>query len=108
MNTCPKCHSVWDGVRCLICGYLPGEEENKALVSDHYREGKIECIEYMFDTMTPEAFSGYLEGCAKKYMHRWRYKGNEVKDLRKARDYITALIDYKVNPSKCPKFKEFK
>ena len=42
----------------------------------------------------------------KKYLHRWRYKENPVKDLRKARDYLNVLID--VSEGKPPKFKEWK
>ena len=38
-------------------------------------------------------FMGYLEGNAKKYMHRYRYKGKPVEDLRKAGWYLDRLID---------------
>lgn len=57
----------------------------------HYKEGTIECIDYLYDNMPREAFIGYLEGNIKKYMHRWRYKGQDLADLNKAADYLYAL-----------------
>ncbi len=58
----------------------------------HYGDGEIECIDYMKDNMDHMMFMGYLEGNAKKYMHRYRYKGKPVEDLRKARWYLDRLI----------------
>lgn len=58
----------------------------------HYGDGEIECIVYMKDNMDHMMFMGYLEGNAKKYMHRYRYKGKPVEDLRKARWYLDRLI----------------
>jgi len=58
----------------------------------HYNNGNIECIDYLKDNMTTEAFKGYLEGCTKKYLHRWQYKGNPQQDLSKARWYLDRLI----------------
>ena len=58
----------------------------------HYGDGAIECIDYMKDNMDHMMFMGYLEGNAKKYMHRYRYKGKPVEDLRKARWYLDRLI----------------
>lgn len=59
---------------------------------DHYTNGGIECITYMKDNMTPIMYMGYLEGATKKYLHRYRYKGQPVEDLKKARWYLHALI----------------
>lgn len=72
---------------------------------DHYRESDIECVDYLWDNMPMEAFIGGLEWNVKKYLHRWRRKSAPVKDLRKARDYLTVLID--VMEGKEPKFKEW-
>lgn len=58
----------------------------------HYNFGSIECIDYLKDNMTKEAFRGYLEGNNKKYMHRFRYKGKQLEDLRKAQWYLNYLI----------------
>lgn len=71
----------------------------------HYRENKVECVDYLWDNMPKEAFIGGLEWNIKKYLHRWRYKEDQVKDLRKARDYLNVLID--VLEGKEPKFKEW-
>ena len=58
----------------------------------HYGNGQIEAIEYMKDNMDYMMFLGYLEGNCKKYLHRYRYKGKPVEDLKKARWYLEALI----------------
>jgi hypothetical protein len=75
------------------------------MTTDHYKAGDIECVDYLYDNMPLEAFMGGLEWNVKKYLHRWRRKGNPVKDLKKARDYLNVLID--VMEGNDPKFKEF-
>jgi len=59
----------------------------------HYGDGSIECIEYMKDNMDFMMFMGYLEGNTKKYLHRCRYKGKPVEDLKKAQWYLNKLIE---------------
>lgn len=59
----------------------------------HYTYGNIECIDYLRDNMPYEAFLGFLEGNAKKYMHRWRHKGKPLEDLSKAVWYLDCLIE---------------
>ena len=59
----------------------------------HYGEGKIECIEYLKDNMDVMMFMGYLEGNIKKYLHRYRYKGKPLEDLKKAQWYLNRLIE---------------
>jgi hypothetical protein len=46
----------------------------------------------MKDNMDNLMFMGYLEGNCKKYLHRYRYKGKPVEDLKKARWYLDRLI----------------
>lgn len=58
----------------------------------HYNFGKIEAIDYMKDSMTPEGFEGYLEGAVKKYLHRFKYKHKPLEDLKKAQWYLNRLI----------------
>ena len=58
----------------------------------HYTSSNIECIDYLKDNMSFEAFLGFLEGNSKKYMHRWRHKQKPVEDLKKARWYLDRLI----------------
>lgn len=61
----------------------------------HYGSGKIECIDYIKDFLTPEEFIGYLRGNIAKYNHRWRYK-NGIEDLKKSDWYLDYLIDFMV------------
>jgi len=59
----------------------------------HYRQGSIEAIDYMKDSMDSLMYMGYLEGAVKKYIHRYRYKGTPVEDLKKADWYLNRLIE---------------
>ena len=60
----------------------------------HYRQhGKIECIDYIEDFLSPDEYIGYLRGNIAKYNHRWRYK-NGLEDLRKAEWYHKRLITF--------------
>ena len=72
------------------------EENNKPEMVNHpphYKEGEIECIDYLEDSLGKTGFIFYLEGNIKKYMHRWRFKhqGNPD-DLKKALWYMEKLI----------------
>lgn len=58
----------------------------------HYASGSIEAIDYMKDSMDHMMFMGYLEGAVKKYLHRYRYKGKPVEDLKKGKWYLDRLI----------------
>lgn len=59
----------------------------------HYTNSSIEAIDYIKGSMPYEAYIGYLEGAVKKYLHRWRYKGNSIQDLNKAKWYLERLIN---------------
>ena len=67
----------------------PREDEKNP---EHYTRGSIEAWDYMRDNMPREAFLGGLEWNIKKYLHRWRYKNDPLKDLKKARVYLNKLI----------------
>lgn len=54
---------------------------------EHYRQGKIECIDAIEAALTPEEFRGYCKGNALKYLWRERHKGG-VESLYKAQWYI--------------------
>ena len=57
----------------------------------HYNSGNIECIDAIEESMTPEAFKGYLKGNIQKYI--WRYELKKgVQDLKKAEWYLNRLI----------------
>lgn len=54
----------------------------------HYKEMPIQPIQYIMENGIP-----FAEGCAIKYLSRWRSKGG-VEDLRKARHFIDMLIEH--------------
>ena len=54
---------------------------------DHYRNMAIQPFRYIHANGI-----GFAEGCAIKYLSRWRSKGG-VEDLRKARHFIDLLIE---------------
>jgi hypothetical protein len=53
----------------------------------HYKSYAIQPVEFIHKNKIP-----YIEGCAIKYLCRWREKGG-VEDLKKARHYIDLLIE---------------
>ena len=58
----------------------------------HYTSGKIECIDAIESSMTPEAFKGFLKGNIQKYIFRYEKK-NGIEDLKKAHWYLQKLIN---------------
>lgn len=61
--------------------------EEDVTKQSHYTRFKIQPIEFCKANDL-----GYLEGCVIKYVCRYPYKENPMKDLLKARDYINHLI----------------
>lgn len=59
----------------------------------HYRQGTIECIDYLKSVLSREEFIGYLRGNIMKYNHRWPHK-NGLEDLQKAQWYQNYLVAY--------------
>lgn len=57
------------------------------VAGNHYKDLKIQPIEYIHANNIP-----FAEGCAIKYLTRWRSKGG-IKDLEKARHFIDLLIE---------------
>ena len=72
---------------------MEGREDEQDMVNHppHYNQGGIECIDYLKDNLGDEGFSYYCEGNVKKYLHRWRSKG-QLQDLQKGRWYLDRLI----------------
>lgn len=54
--------------------------------------GKIECIDYLRDKLTPAEFTGFCMGNVLKYCSRWRKKDG-VQDLHKALVYLQWAIE---------------
>lgn len=59
----------------------------------HYTAGSIETIDYIQDKLSDEGFEGYCAGNVFKYLSRYRLK-NGVEDLKKAKWYLSRLIDH--------------
>lgn len=57
----------------------------------YYTNKQVEVIDYIWDTLTPEEFTGFCTGNILKYISRWRHKGG-VEDLKKARSYLDWVI----------------
>lgn len=72
------------------------EEHDNINQPEHYNTGNIECIEAIEESMTPEAFQGYLKGNCMKYLWRYKYKGKPLEDLQKAQWYLSKLIQEEV------------
>ena len=68
------------------------DEEDTVNSPSHYNTGSIECIEAIEESMTPEAYRGYLKGNCMKYLWRYDYKGKPVEDLEKAQWYLAKLL----------------
>ena len=68
-------------------GPLTSNALGKQVDGGHYKDLKIQPIEYIHANNIP-----FAEGCAIKYLTRWRSKGG-VKDLEKAKHFIELLIE---------------
>jgi hypothetical protein len=80
--------------RVSLEGYLDpwsGDIEDNVNSPSHYNNGEIECIDYIKSFLTREEYIGYLRGNIAKYMHRFRYKGKPIEDLKKADWYKAKL-----------------
>ena len=70
----------------------PDTEDDVVNNPDHYNTGNIECIEAIEESMSAEAFKGYLKGNCMKYLWRYDYKGKPAEDLQKAQWYLAKLL----------------
>ena len=59
---------------------------------NHYKDLAIQPVEFIHKNGI-----GYMEGCAIKYLTRWRAK-NGIEDMRKARHFIDLLIEMEMEP----------
>lgn len=78
----------------------PSQFEVKEIVNDpvnhpsHYTQGKVECIEAMEASSTPEQFVGYLKNAVMKYIWRVGLKDDSLQDIKKAQWYLNKLINF--------------
>jgi len=80
----------------------PSQQPDMVNSPAHYGNGKVECIEYIEDFLTTEEYIGYLRGNIAKYLHRWRWKGKPMEDLKKAEWYLKRLSEV-VEDEECSK-----
>lgn len=59
----------------------------------YYKQGKIECIDAIKESMSRTSFQGFCKGNVMKYLWRYRYHGTPLSDLKKARDYLNWMIE---------------
>jgi len=57
----------------------------------HYRVGEVEAIDYIAQQLG-SGVKDYLLGNVHKYLHRHRFKGQALEDLRKADWYLQRLL----------------
>lgn len=62
----------------------------------HYKNQSIEPIDLMRNNFSKEEYSGFLQGNVLKYMLRYKDK-NGLEDLKKAKTYLTWLIEEEEN-----------
>jgi len=77
----------------IFSSYSQERYPNNVDKPSHYNNSNIEAIEYIKDSLGLEGFSYHCEGTVKKYLHRFRYKGKPIEDLKKARQYLDWLIE---------------
>lgn len=81
---------------------IPDEEQTAAETADaanpvtkpsHYQGyAGIECKEAMKSMLGTDLYIAYMQGCAFKYLWRWKEK-NGIEDLQKARECIDNMLD---------------
>ena len=57
----------------------------------HYRVGEVEAIDYIAQQLGA-GVKDYLLGNVHKYLHRHRFKGQALEDLKKSEWYLRRLI----------------
>ena len=62
-------------------------------LSEHYRQGDVECITALRSALGTEGFRGFCAGNVIKYVWRYKRKGSPEADLGKAQQYLEWLID---------------
>lgn len=79
----------WDKLRKPECELIRPDDPVEQPA--HYRVGEVEAIDYIHQQLG-SGVKDYLLGNVHKYLHRHRFKGQAVEDLRKAEWYLRKLI----------------
>lgn len=71
----------------------PNMKNDNVNSPNHYKQGRIECIEAIKASMSEEGFRDYLKGNVMKYIWRYKHKGKAIEDIEKALWYLNRLKD---------------
>lgn len=71
----------------------PNMKNDNVNSPNHYKQGRIECIEAIKASMSQHGFRDYLKGNVMKYIWRYEHKGKAVEDIGKAIWYLNRLKD---------------
>ena len=77
----------WKRLRDSDISPKPTSAISEQVGGSHYKNFAIQPVEFIHKNGI-----GFIEGCAIKYLCRWRRK-NGVEDLKKARHFIDMLIE---------------
>lgn len=83
--------SVQNSPTVFGTGQLGGKSDAVAHPRHYMGHTGIECMDAMRSMLGRDAACAYWQGCAFKYLWRWRDKGG-VEDLKKARQCLDYLI----------------
>lgn len=88
----------WEINESILTFKLKEEPQTTDLIENqpHYKNQGIEPIDLMRNNFSKEEFAGFLQGNVLKYMLRYKDK-NGVEDLKKAKTYLTWLIEEEDN-----------
>lgn len=85
---------------CINCKHNGGEvdffeDANNAAVEhpEHYKTGKIECIDAMVEVYGAEATKDFCLLNAFKYLWRCKHKGKDIEDIKKAKFYLEKYLE---------------
>ena len=73
---------------------------------NHYAPNGVDSFMHMKDQMGKDAFDGFLQGNAIKYVQRYKFKGRPVEDLTKAAFYLFHLAFEAAEPDKRPELRK--
>lgn len=72
---------------------MPNDDIKQQVIHpDHYADGGIEPIDYIFAKLSPDEFNGFCIGNVLRYVSRAGKKGDAKKDIAKAFVYMGWLF----------------
>lgn len=90
--SCEHCGARYPVYTATISDLTAQDDASDPVNSPSHYVGKIECIDYLRDKLTPVEFTGFCMGNVLKYSSRWRKKDG-LQDLKKAKVYLDWAIE---------------